>query len=472
MIPDIDVYIPPSQLPHQIVPFPLNITVHLGAPDEEALNVTVPYLDYIKKVASSELYPTWPEEALRANIHAISSIAMNRIFTEWYRGRGYDFDITNTTQYDQAYVHERGIFDSISNIVNEIFNEYIVREGRIEPLYATFCDGRISQCNGMYQWGSVDLANQGYSAMEILQYYYGEDITIAEQTAAGETVGTYPGEPLMRGDSGIFVFRMQHSLNRIHDNFPLIPELNITGFFSENTENAVKIFQEVFGLPVTGIVDRDTWYRIRYIKIAVTSLAQLVSEGLTSEELQELYSRIILEGGNRPIVAYIQFFINIVSQKYNTITPVEINRFYGPETTAAIAEFQRIMGLMPTGVVNQETMNFLFWAAYSILISTPVEEIRIPYLPYSGVDLEQGMGPEYPKILLLEIMLNFISARRPEIPPVEIGDVYGPDTAASVIAFQSIYGLNLTGVVDEETWNKLIEVYHQFLSEVPENQGV
>ncbi len=178
-IPETDIHIPGAAIPHTIVSFPANITVHLGPPDEEALNVTVPYLDYIKNVASSELYPTWPEEALRANIHAITSIAMNRIFTEWYRGRGYDFDITNSTQFDQAYVHERGIFDSVANIADDIFDEYVVRQGHIEPLFTEFCDGRISQCNGMYQWGSVDLANQGYTAIDILRYYYGNDVNIA-----------------------------------------------------------------------------------------------------------------------------------------------------------------------------------------------------------------------------------------------------------------------------------------------------
>ena len=268
-----DVVIPEAQLPFTAVPFPLYITVHLGPPDEEALNVTVPYLDYIKNVASSELYPTWPEEALKANIYAINSIAMNRIFTEWYRSRGYDFDITNTPQYDQAYVHERGIFDTISNISNEIFDQYITRKGNIEPLYAAFCDGRISQCNGMYQWGSVDLASQGYTAEEILKYYYGNDITLVESTAAGVITGTYPGEPLSQGDSGVSVIRLQNYISRINDTFPLIPRVEITGFFDEGTENAVKVFQEIFNLPVTGVVDYDTWYRIRYIFIAVTHLA-------------------------------------------------------------------------------------------------------------------------------------------------------------------------------------------------------
>jgi peptidoglycan hydrolase-like protein with peptidoglycan-binding domain len=467
-IPDVDVHIPPAPLPHVIVPFPLYITVHLGAPDEEAINVTVPFLDYVKNVASSELYPTWPEEALRANIYAITSIAMNRIFTEWYRGRGYDFDITNTTQFDQAYVHGRGIFDNISQIANEIFDEYIVREGQIEPLFAAFCDGRISQCSGMYQWGSVDLANQGYSALEILKYYYGNDITIVENTAPGEMTRTYPGEPLVLGDSGISVFRMQHSLLRISDSFPLLPKVEITGYFDEATENAVRVFQEIFNLPVTGVVDSNTWYRIRYIYIAVASLSQLVSEGLSYEELQQLYSNIILEGGDRPMVPYIQFFLNVVSQRYNVIEPVEIIRFFGPETTAAVRQFQTLMGLNPTGVVDQTTLNLLYWDAYSILTTTPVEEIRLPLLPYTAVVLMEGMGPEYPKILILQIMLNTLSALHPEIIPVEVGSAFGPDTTAAVIAFQTLYGLPATGIVNEETWNKISEVYQLYISESSE----
>ncbi len=463
-IPDINVVIPEAGLPHVVVPFPLYITVHLGAPDDDALNVTVPYLDYIKNVGSSELYPTWPEEAIRANIHAISSVAMNRIFTEWYRSRGYDFDITNTTQFDQAYVHERGIFDSISNIANEEFNKYIVRDGFIDPLFAAFCDGRISQCNGMYQWGSVELADQGYTAEEILKYYYGDNITLVESTTAVVITETYPGEPLSLGDSGIVVFRMQYVLNRINDNFPLIPHIEITGFFDESTENAVRIFQEAFGLPVTGVIDRDTWNRIRFTYIAVERLAELVSEGLSFEELRQLYSNIVLEGATLPIVAYIELFLSIVSEKYPAIEPIEIDTFYGPDTARAVREFQNIMGLNPTGIVDQETLNLLYGDAYSILTSTPVEDLRLPFLPYMGVNLTEGMGPEYPRIVLLEIMLNTISLIHPEIIPVEVGGGFGPDTSAAVIAFQNLYGLPLTGVVDEETWNVINEVYQSAIT--------
>ena len=458
-----EVFIPEAELPHVIVPFPLYITVHLGAPDEEALNVTVPFLDYIKNVASSELYPTWPEEALRANIHAITSVAMNRVFTELYRSRGYNYDITNDTRYDQAYIHERGIFDNISDITNEIFNKYIVRFNRIEPLFAAFCDGRISQCNGMFQWGSVDLANQGYTAEEILKYYYGDDIYLLESTASEEIKGTFPGKPLSLGDSGVDVLRMQHSINRLNDNFPLIPNIEITGFYDENTENAVKVFQEVFGLPVTGIVDSETWYKIRYIYVAVTDLDELASEGLLTEDLRQLYSNIVLEGGNLPIVAYIKLFLNILSNKYDTLQPIEINTFYGPETSRAVREYQNIMGLNPTGIVDQETLNLLYNEVYSILTSRPIEDIRLPLLPYSGVILSEGMGLEYPRILLLEIMLNSISAMHPQIKPVEVGGIFNSNTTAAVIAFQGLYGLPVTGIVDEATWNRLSQVYQSLL---------
>lgn len=459
-IPESNIYISETVLPHVIVPFPMEITVHLGAPnDESALNVTVPYIDYIKNVASSELYPTWPEEALKANIHAITSIAMNRIFTEWYRGRGYDFDITNTTQYDQAYVHGRGIFDNISNITNEIFDHYIVREGHIEPLFAAFCDGRQVQCPGMHQWGTVDLANQGYTADEILRYYYGDDVSTIESAIPTTITGTYPGAPLELGEAGIPVFRMQHSLNRISDSYPAIPRIEATGYFGEETENAVRAFQEVFDLPVTGVVDEDTWYRIRRIYIAVTRLYEIGTEGLLTSELLDLYSDVILEGGNRPVVALLQFFLNVLSAHYPSVPAVNITGYFGPETTDAVIEFQRIMNLPPAGIVNQETWNTMYRTVYSILVSLPVEQIFIPTIRHLGLDLREGMGAEYPANLILQIMLSYISTKVPEIPAPAVDGVFGPATAAAVTAFQNIYGLEPTGIVNEDTWNRIMSVY-------------
>lgn len=455
-----DYNLPADMLPHLIVPFPVEITVHLGAPDDpNALNVTVPYLDYIKNVGSSELYPTWPEEAIRANLYAINSVAMNRIFTEWYRSRGYDFDITSSTAYDQAYVHGRGIFDTISNIANETFDQYIVREGHIEPLFATFCDGRISQCNGMAQWGTVELANQGYNALDILRYYYGDNIRIEQSAAPGIIAGTYPGRPLTIGDSGITVFRMQHSLNRISDNYPAIPKIPVTGYYDDQTANAVRVFQEVFGLPNTGIVDEATWYYIRRIYIAVTRLGELTSEGLMIRDLIDMYSSIILEGGNRPVVVLIQYFLDLLSVFYPSIPPVEIDGYYGPQTTEAVRAFQALMGIPPSGIVDQETWNALYSTAYGILINLPVEEIYLPGVNYLGLEYSEGMGRNYPGIFILEVMLSYLSTQFPEIPPIEAEGVFDTDTRNAVIAFQNMEGLEPTGVVDENTWNALVNAY-------------
>lgn len=459
-IQDSNIFIPAQTLPHVIVPFPLEITVHLGNPDDvNVLNVTVPYIDYIKNVASSELYPNWPEEALRANIHAITSTAMNRIFTEWYRGRGYDFDITNSTQYDQAYVHNRGIFSTISDITNEIFDQYIVRDGHVEPLYAAFCDGRNVQCSGLHQWGTVDLANQGYTALDILKYYYGDDVTVVEGSVPTTILSTYPGSPLELGDSGITVFRMQHSLNRISDNYPAIPKINVNGYFGSETENAVRVFQGVFNLPQTGNVDEDTWYMIRRIYIAVTRLYELSTEGLLTSDLIDLYSNVILEGGNRPIVVLLQFYLNVLSAYYPTVPAVNITGYFGPETTASVVEFQKTFDLAPSGIVDQETWNLIYRTVFGIISTLPTEEIFLPRLTFLGVEYSEGMGPNFPGILILEEMLAFISTKMPEIPAVNVDGYFDVYTTVAVAKLQELNGLEPTGVVNEATWNTIMDLY-------------
>jgi peptidoglycan hydrolase-like protein with peptidoglycan-binding domain len=460
-IPESNIFIPGAALPHVIVPFPTEITVHLGLPDDEnALNVTVPFIDYIKNVASSELYPTWPEEALKANIHAIVSTAMNRVFTEWYRGRGYNFDITNSIQFDQAYVHDRGIFSNISDISNESFDQYIVREGHIEPLFAAFCDGREVRCKGMHQWGTVDLANQGYTAIEILRYYYGDDVTIVDGSFPTLQTATYPGTPLELGDSGITVFRMQHSLNRISDNYPGIPRINVTGYFNESTENTVREFQKVFNLPATGIVDEDTWYMIRRIYISVTRLYELVSEGLIANDLIQLYSTVLLEGGNRPVIGLLQFFLNVLSASLPSVPAVNITGYFGPETTASVIGFQTAMNLPPSGIVDQITWNTIYRTVYDILVNLTPEEIFIPNIKFMGLEYREGMGAIYPGILILELMLAYLSTKLPQIPSIVAEGIFDSATTAAVIAFQNLYELEPTGTVNEATWNKIVDVYH------------
>ena len=223
---------------------PEYITVHLGAPDAPAENVTLSFPDYIKNVAASELYPTWNENALRANILAQISVALNRVYTEFYRSRGYDFDITNNTQYDQAFTANRATFENINAIVDDIFNNYIVRRGNIEPLYAQFCDGVRTQCRGLSQWGSEELGRQGKTPYEILQYYYGPDIDLVFNAPVGDSTPSYPGRPLSRGSTGEDVRTLQRQLLRIRKNYPAIPNIpDTSGIYDVPTEEAVRARQ-------------------------------------------------------------------------------------------------------------------------------------------------------------------------------------------------------------------------------------
>ncbi|MBR7165707.1 MAG: peptidoglycan-binding protein, partial [Clostridia bacterium] len=258
---------------------PQAITVHLGAPNAAAQNVTVPFVDYIKNVASSEVYPTWPERSLRANILCQISLALNRIFTEWYPSRGYNFNITSSTSYDQYFVYGRNIYDSISRIVDDIFNRYIRRPGRIDPYFAEYCNGSTVTCAGLSQWGTVSLANDGLSVEEILQFYYG-NVEIVSTNEIRRIESSYPGSPLKVGSSGQDVRTIQQQLNRIRVNYPAIPAINrVDGVFGAETRAAVLAFQRIFNLTPDGIVGKSTWYRISYIYVAVKKLAELNSEG-------------------------------------------------------------------------------------------------------------------------------------------------------------------------------------------------
>ena len=431
------------------------ITVHLGLPDEPAENVTLPFIDYIKNVASSELYPTWPENALRANILAITSIALNRVFTEWYRSKGYNFDITNTTQFDQSFVYGRGIFEPISEIVDEIFNDYIVREGQIIPLFATFCDGRVTQCDGMYQWGSVDLANQGYLTEEILKYYYGDDIKIVTNAFVGTPYETYPINPLKLGDSGPLVSIIKIALNRISNNFPAIPKIKtLDQNFTPEMEEAVKVFQGIFNLPVTGIIDKGTYYKIRYTYVAVRDVAELTTMGgISSEITPEIESTFVL-----PFNQAVQFFLNTLSSEFQTIPKVEINGRLDPQTRAAIMEFQKLFNLPVTGSIKADDYQVLYENAASILSKMPLSEIRLPHFIYPNIIYMKGsvgFG-----VYVIQNYLTYISQFIPEIPAPTINNNFDESTENSVKAFQSHFGMEPTGVVEKLTWDRMAEIYN------------
>lgn len=251
-----------SRVLRQVV-IPNPITVHLGAPGSYAQNVQVSFPDYVKNVASSEIYPTWPEASLTANIYAIITFALNRVYTEWYRSKGYDYDITNSTAYDQNFVYGRPIYDSISKIVDNIFNEYVRRQGQTAPYFTSFCNGTTVTCQGMSQWGTVTLANGGLTPLQILRRYYPNDVEIASTNIITGELSSYPGSPLKVGSTGLDVETIQTYLGRIRRNYPAIPAItDPAGTFGESTKNAVVKFQNIFGLTADGIVGKSTWFKL------------------------------------------------------------------------------------------------------------------------------------------------------------------------------------------------------------------
>lgn len=319
-----------------VIPYvPEQITVHLGPPDSNAANVTLPFTDYVKNVASSEIYPTWDESALRANILAIISFALNRVYTEFYRSRGYNFEITNSTAYDQAFVNGRNTFENIDAIVDDIFNNYLRRPGFVEPLAAKFCNGTTVTCEGLSQWGSQNLAEQGYNSVDILRTYYGDNIEIVTNAPVQGLVQSYPGTALRRGSTGPNVVVVQTSLNRVGQNYPAIPKISpVDGIFGSQTENAVRRFQEIFGLTPDGVVGRATWYALVRLYVGVTSLAELRSQGQQFYNISWNYGGALQQGSQGQEVRQLQYMLQVLSSVIPAIPPVEVDGIFGPATRA------------------------------------------------------------------------------------------------------------------------------------------
>lgn len=344
-----------------VIPYvPQQITVHLGPPDSDAANVTVSFSDYVKNVASSEIYPTWEESALRANILAITSFALNRVYTEFYRSRGYNFEITNSTAYDQFFVNGRSFFENVSRLVDDLFNDYLRRPGFVEPLAAKFCNGTTAVCEGLSQWGSQYLAEQGYTSIEILRSYYGNIEVVTNAPIRGIT-SSYPGYPLRRGISGPSVVAVQISLNRISQNYPAIPKIaTVDGIFGAQTEAAVRKFQEVFNLSPDGIVGPATWYAIVRLYTAVTQLSELRSQGQRFYVNSWAYTNPLRQGDSGIRVEHLQYMLSVLSSYIPEIPPLTIDGVFGPATTNAVLAAQRRFGLPETGVVNGDTWNEIY----------------------------------------------------------------------------------------------------------------
>ncbi len=339
---------------------PQQITVHLGSPSSNAANVTVPFVNYVKNVASSEIYPTWDESALRANILAIVSFALNRIYTEFYRSRGYDFDITSSTAFDQAYVNGRSYFENIERLVDELFNDYLRRPGFVEPLAAKFCNGTTVTCEGLSQWGSQNLAQQGYTSDQILRSYYGNVVTVQNAPIRGIS-SSYPGTPLRVGSTGPSVVVLQVALNRISQNYPAIPKIPAAdGIFGSRTEAAVRAFQQIFGLTADGVVGPATWYEAVRIYTAVTSLSELRSQGQRFYAINWSPPNGLEVGDTGDKVRLLQYMLSVLSTYIPSIPPVAVDGIYGQATRAAVLAAQRRFQLPETGTVGQQTWDEIY----------------------------------------------------------------------------------------------------------------
>ena len=347
-----------------ITPYvPQSITVHLGPPGADAENVTVSFPDYVKNVASSEIYPTWEPAAIRANVLAIISFALNRVYTEYYPSRGYPFNITSSTAYDQKFIKGRSIFENISQMVDSIFTSYIRRIGFVEPLAAKFCNGTTTTCDGLSQWGSQAMAEQGADSITILRSYYGDNIEIVTNAPVMGIRYSYPGAPVRLGDRGEAVLRIQTMLNRISRDYPAIPKVQpVDGIFGEGTEQAVIKFQQIFSLTPDGIVGSATWYKLVFLYVGVLDLAELVSEGQTfyANAIPLEFSDVVAPGDTGEEVRVIQYLLSVVSEFYSNVPPVAVDGVYGPATRQAVLAVQQMAGLPQDGVVGEQTWQALY----------------------------------------------------------------------------------------------------------------
>ncbi len=436
---------------------PNNITVHLGTPDSDAKNITIPFTDYIANVASSELYPTWPRNALIANIYAIISFAMNRIYNEWYRSKGYNYDITSSPVYDQKYTENRSIYENINDIVEDIFDNYVVKGNQVQPYFTRYCDGRVTTCSGLSQWGSVTLANQGKTPLDILKNYYGNDIKIVYNAPVGDVTEGYPGFDVGLGNAGNPVLLIQRDLKRIRKNYPAIPDITSTvGIYDKETENAVKKFQEIFNLPVTGIVDKGTWYKIKYVYTSVKKLSDLYSEGLSKDETTFLYTDELNYGDTGIEVQYVHYFLDALAFLDPDIPRLPTNGIYNNNTITMVKAFQKKYNLPVTGIFTYRDWLVLQNAYNNILKSFPKEYQDFVNELYPDYFLTRGV--EGKDVRRLQKFLLAICRYDKSIPGVRVNGIFDELTEKSIKKLQDDYGFEINGIVGPLLWRKIVEL--------------
>lgn len=443
------------------VVIPEFITVHLGLPNSNSANMRVPFKDYLKNVASSEIYPTWPREALVANIFAQISFALNRINTAWYRSRGFNFDITNSTTVDQFFVPGRNIFENLSDIVDGIFNQFIRRQGFREPYISQYCNGTTATCPGLSQWGTVPLAESGYTAIEILRHYFPDDINIVMSNNFGAGYAVFGGASLQEGSSGSDVRKMQLYLNRISGNFPLIlPIENPNGVFDEQTKEAVRTFQAIFNLVQDGIIGKKTWYQIVQIYVGVTRLAELDSEGERISIGVNPPTSVLRLNSRGADVVELQFLINFIAQFYQPVPYIPRTGVFTEATRNGVIAFQKNFGLAEDGIVGPATWNMLYTVYRAVRANMPPHGTLTAPRPtpavtaFPGYFIRKGQNGE--NIRLMQRYLNEIRRSNSSIPWLKEDGVFGPVTEQAVKEFQRIFELNADGIIGPLTWERIV----------------
>ena len=406
-------------------------------------------------------YSPWPEQALRANIHCQISLALNRIYTEWYPSRGYSFNITNSTSYDQYYVHGRTVFDVMVRITDDIFNTYLRKRGTVNPYYSEYCDGKSVTCPGLKQWGTVTLAKQGRTPLQILKYYYGSNIEIVRTNNIQSIPQSYPGSPLRQGDSGTAVFTLQRQLNRIAKDYPFFGKLTVDGVFGPRMASTVKTFQRQFNLTADGVVGRQTWYKISYIYVSVKDLAELTSEGETSSGTLSDGSwggTALRTGSTGSAVEQVQFWLNTLAQYESALPSLAVDGRYGAATASAVRAFQRRYGLTVDGVVGRETWNAIYNEFRSIQSDNGTPNA------YPGTALREGASGQ--NVRLVQFWLKIAHTVYSRLNDLTVDGRFGAATTAAVKRFQTYFGLTSDGVVGRTTWNKMYEVYNDIANKL------
>ena len=436
---------------------PTEIVVHIGSPEEAGKTIIVPFPEYIKNVASNEIYPSWPEDAIKANVLAQISFALNRIYNEWYPSQGYNFDITSSPAYDQTFKEDSQFFETISQIVDDIFNNYIVKGEQIQPLFAAYCDGINTNCEGLSQWGSVELARKGLSPTEILKEYYGDNIKIIYNTPVTPNIPSYPGFPFRLGSVGNFVRELKVQLNRISNNYPAIPKIEEENiFFTKDMEESVRVFQEVFDLPVTGEVDKATWYEVKYLYNAVKEVADLKGEGILITEVEFPYGETLEEGDSGPYIRPLNYLLNFLSYFDTNIPMLNLTgEKFTEDTKEMVIAFQTIYDIESTGIVDKNTWNALVSAYNQTKEIIPEEYLYYEDKLYPGIFLSKGMTGD--DILNLQNFLYTICEKTHQIPGVRVTGTFDELTEESIKSIQKRYNLPENGVVGPATWQKIIE---------------